>query len=87
MRELEINGQIFKARPLKRKEVKQIKADGFNMFKLEVEKADDAVDAIFDIAFTPEEIQQIDELDNADALKIFKAVLAETYGDPEEEKN
>lgn len=87
MRELELNGQTFQVRALKRKEVKQIKADGFNLFELEPATADDCVDAVFDIAFTPEEIQQIDELDNQDALKIFKAVLAETFGDSEEEKN
>lgn len=87
MREIKVSDQLFEIRPLKRKEVKQLRRDGFNLANLDPESGEEAMDRVFDMVFTPDQLALIDDLDNPDALKLWGAVLAETYGSPAEEKN
>ncbi len=87
MRTIEVNGQSFDVRPLKRGEVKQLRKAGFNLVALDPPTAEDAMDAVFELIFTPDQISAIDALDNPDALKVWSAVLVETYGSRGEEKN
>ncbi len=87
MRTVTIDGQDFEIRPLKRKEIKQLKANGFNLAALKAEKADDAMEAVFEMVFDVDERRAIDEMIQSQALKLWKAVLMETYGSGDEEKN
>jgi len=86
MREVEINGTIFEVRGLKRKEIKKLRKDGIVLTGLDAEKADIAMDLIFELLFA-NQIELIDDMENADALKLWVAVMRETYGASDEEKN
>ena len=87
MREVEIGGQKFDVRSLKRKEVKELIGAGMNPSSLPVEKADECMDKVFSYVFTKDQNKQIDELDQKDAMALFAHVLKETYGAKDEEKN
>ena len=87
MREIMLGDYTFKVRSLKRKEVKQLKKDGFNLADLAPQNADDAMDRAFELAFSPEEVTLIDDLSNSEALAIWVALIKETFGAADEEKN
>lgn len=87
MREIKKGDTTFKVRGLTRGEVKQLRADGYNLANLTLDQAEEAVDAAFDLVFSENEIRIIDALPNRDAMEIWRAVLAETYGSGDEEKN
>lgn len=87
MREIEINGRTFKVRSLKRKEIKALRKQGFILIDLKPENAEEAQDKVFEMVFGPDDIAAIDEMDNRDVMILWRAILAETYGAPEEEKN
>lgn len=87
MREVTICGKTFKIRNLKRKEVKALKKKGINLVGLKPEMADDAMDAVFDLVLTEEEIAVVDEFDQTDAMELWTEALKETFGSAEEEKN
>ncbi|BBO92051.1 hypothetical protein [Desulfosarcina ovata] len=87
MRTVTLGSNDFDVRPLKRKEVKQLRKDGITLVNLDPAKGEEAMDRVFDMVFTPDQIAVIDELDNPDALKLWSAVLKETYGAQDEEKN
>ncbi len=86
-REILLAGRTFKVRGLKRKEVKQLRRDGFNLLDLNLAQADDVLDRVFEMVFPEAEFARIDELLNRDCLGLWNAILIETYGSPEEEKN
>lgn len=87
MRTVIIDGRSFEVRGLKRKQVKQLKRDGFNLTDLKPETADDAMDAVFAATFGDADLSAIDEMRNGDALRLWTAILKETFGAPDEEKN
>lgn len=87
MREVTMGDTTFQVRSLKRKEVKQLKKDGFNLADLGPHNADDAMDRAFGLAFSPDEVARIDELSNSEALGIWVALIKETFGAVDEEKN
>lgn len=87
MREITINGVEFEIRPLKRKEVKEMRKKGMPLTTLSPDLAEQAMESVFEMVFTPEQIEIIDELDNPDSLKLWNGILKETYGDKGEEKN
>jgi len=79
----------FEGRSLKRKEVKALKAKGYNMGNLRPEQVDDLMDEIFLLVFTPEQIAELDERDQKDCMKILNQIIAETSGSvsPDDAKN
>ena len=90
MREVKINNRVFNIRGLTRKEIKSLKKYGFTYVgpNLSLETLDDAMDAAFEVVLTADEINTLDDLVHADStLPIWNAILAETYGSKEEEKN
>jgi len=87
MREIKRSDTTFKVRALTRGELKQLRAAGYNLSNLTLEIAEEAVDAAFEMVFSKSEIQDIDALPNTDAMEIWRALLAETYGSQDEEKN
>ena len=87
-REIELDGQKFIARSLKRKELKKLRKEkGIVLSNLDVEKAEEAMDVVFEMVFTEEENEKIDDLDNSKAMHLWTEILKETYGSYEEEKN
>jgi len=87
MREVTFGGQTFEVRALKRREVKQLKKDGFNLNFITPEQADDCMDRVFEMVFSMAELAAVDDLDQHEAIKLWNAVLRETYGAEDEEKN
>ena len=61
MRTIEINGHEYEIRPLKRKEVKQLRKNGYILTALNPQTAEDAMDQVFKLVFTSEQLTQIDE--------------------------
>jgi hypothetical protein len=87
MRTIEINGREFEVHGLKRKEVKVLKKEGYVLASLDHKSADDCMDRAFEMVFTDDQLEAIDEIQNADAIKLWQAMLLETYGVvPENEK-
>ncbi len=87
MREETIENKIFQVRGLKRKELKQLRADKIDLNDLDATRAEEVMDIVFAIVFTPEQIAEIDEMENKYAIRLWIAVLKETFGSGEEEKN
>lgn len=87
MRTVTIDGREYKTKGLKRKQVKELKKNGIDLVNLDVQNAEDALEAVFELAFTAAENEIIEDMYNADVMKLWLAVLKETFGAPEEEKN
>lgn len=79
--------KTFEVRGLKRKEIKALKKDGIVLTNLDMKTADTAMDKVFDLVFTSEQVAMIDELPNRDAIKLWQGILMETFGAPGEKKN
>ena len=84
MRTVTLSGQDFIVNPLKGKDIKALKAQGFDLMGggYSISEGMDAVFATagFDAATT-------DELPFPDILALHKAIVNETFGAAEEEKN
>ena len=84
MRTITLSGQDFIVNPLKGKDIKALKAQGFDLMGggYSISEGMDAVFATagFDAATT-------DELPFPDILALHKAIVNETFGVAEEEKN
>lgn len=87
MRQIKIGNKTFEVRGLSRGEVRQVRQAGFNLNVLTLENAEDALDFVFDIVFSKEDNLILDDLPNSFSMKVWRAVLFETYGSEEEEKN
>jgi hypothetical protein len=87
MRESHYEGRTFEVRALKRKEVKELKKAGFVISNLNPENADDCLDRVFSMVFSPEDIEYIDNMPNHKAIALWRDILKETYGAKDEEKN
>lgn len=87
MRTITINNKEFDIRSLSRGELKELRHRGFNILALTAENLDDGIDAVFEMMFEPEEIAAIDAMENKQAGQLWAAIIAETYGAPDEEKN
>jgi hypothetical protein len=87
MREVLVSdGRKFTVRAMTRKEIREGKDLGFGYVApgLSLARFDEALDYAVDRQLVP---AITDELGNDDVRALFKAILAETYGDPGEEKN
>lgn len=84
---IEINGREIKYRGLKRKEVKALKKEGFDLGRLDTEDVDEAMDRLFEKVLSPDDAAFLDEQVNRASFDVFKAIMAATYGDPAAEKN
>ena len=79
MKEVEIAGQVFRIRSLKRGEVKKLRQEGYSLLNLTPENAEEAQEKVFEILFTKDQLEAMDQLDYPDSLKIWQAILDETY--------
>lgn len=86
---IEINGRSFEIHPLTRGQIKELKDFGFSYFACRptLDQANEAMDAAFDIVLSDEDKSFLDDLPVKDSFSIWKAILAETYGGGDDEKN
>jgi protein-tyrosine-phosphatase len=88
MRTFKTDGLELEIRPMKRKEIKALKKKGFDLRKIESEKIDETMDAVFDVLFTKDELKEIDGLEEKIVFhKLWPEVMKETFSSPDEEKN
>ena len=88
MRIVTIDEHKFEVRGLLRGEVKELRREhDIVLVNLSPANAEEAQDRVFELIFSLEDLERIDALPNADALKLWQAVLKETYGAKDEEKN
>lgn len=86
VRIVKVNNEEFKCRPLKRKEVKALRAAGHEPFNFDGEEIlRGTMDAVLDLVFAGDD--RVDDLDYMDAAKVFHGVLSATMGTEEEVKN
>ena len=79
MRTVTLSGQDFIVNPLKGKDIRALKAQGFDLMGGGY-SISEGMDAVFDATTT-------DELPFPDILALHKAIVNETFGVAEEEKN
>lgn len=76
-------------RALKRKEIRQLQEFGYTYLGCvpKYETAQRVVDDALDLVLSKEDQAFLDECDSRQAKDVWQALLKETYGDLEEEKN
>ena len=78
----------FEVRGLTRREVRQLQSeDGIDLMDVHAGNATQALDKTLTIVLTEDENQALDDLPHFLFVRIFRAVLQETYGSRDEEKN
>ena len=87
MREVKVEGKVYIIRGLKRKEVKALRKKGLAPLDVTPEKLDDVVDEALRLVLNKKEFESLDDLDNASVLKLWDALLRETYPAADEIKN
>lgn len=82
------SGRQFNVRGLTRREVRQLRDEHFiSLTSITAENADQALDKVLETVLTEHELHELDELPYRVCMDIWTAVLAETYGSRDEEKN
>jgi len=87
MREIEIAGKVLSIRGLKRKEIKSLRKKGFEISALKIAQVDDLLDDVFPMIFNEQDVELIENSTYKEGTKIWTAILKETYGNKDEEKN
>jgi hypothetical protein len=88
MREVIINGRTITVRPLTKGEESRLRKEhGINLFDLGRGQVAEAMDQVFEMVLDPTEQQWISEQTFDAAADLFEAVLAESFGAPNEAKN
>ena len=82
------SGRKFVVRGLTRGEVRRLRSDDdIVLTNITADNAEDALDTVLKIVLSEHEFLELDDLPNRVAMDIWVAVLAETYGSRDEEKN
>ncbi len=88
MRDIKIDENLtFSVRGLTRNEVKTFKKDGFNLISPDPETADDLLDTILETVLSKEQSKILGNKPYHCSTDVFRAVMKETFGAPDEEKN
>ena len=87
MRKVKVAGKSISVRSLTRKEVKALKKKGFDIGNLQRDQVDDLLDAVFPMLLSKEEIKLIEDSPYKDCTLVWTAIVKETYGSKDEEKN
>jgi len=81
-------GARINVRGLTRREVKNLADDdAINLYLIGPDKAQQAMDAVLELAVSEHDLAELDDLPNADAVKVYRGAMAETFGSRDEEKN
>lgn len=87
MRKITLDQQTFKVRALKFKEIEMLDDEGIDLTSIPPSKAFKTMKRVFGLVFQEDELAAIRELDFNESLALWGAVLKETYGARDEEKN
>jgi len=87
MRDVMVGDEVFHIRGLTRGEIKSLRAEGVNLMALTVNDADKAFDLVVAMVFDSAAVAWIDSQENRVGMKLWEAVLKETFGAEDEEKN
>lgn len=85
--QISVGGRQIELRGLTRKEVKELAEDGLNLGALPRSLAEQAVDAVFKRVLSQDDMDYLDGLVNAEAVRVYRRIMDLTYGSGEEEKN
>lgn len=82
------SGRQFQVRGLTRGEVRRLREDdGIVLTDINADNAEQALDRVLEIVLSDHDRKELDDLLYRVSLDIWTAVLAETYGSRDEEKN
>lgn len=70
----------METRSLKRREVKALKAMGYNMGSLRPEQIDDFMDEVFALVFDADELARIDDMDQSACMTLLNRIMDDTSG-------
>lgn len=84
MRTITLSGQSFTVHPLKGKDIRALKADGVDLMSGGYSLTEHMDKVFAKAGFT---INDTDEMEFPDVLALHRAIVSETFGVPEEEKN
>ena len=89
MEKVLIADKEFFVYPLTRGQIRRLKEFGFSNFlcRPSIDQASDAMDAVFDLVLSETEKDFLDDRPIKDSFTIWKAILSETYGGGDDEKN
>ena len=86
-REVKVGNKEITIRSLTRKEVKALKKKGFDIGSLKREQVDDLLDEVFPMILSPDEVNLVESSPYKVCIRVWTAVIKETYGAGDEEKN
>jgi len=82
------SGRQFNVRGLTRREIKELRqVYNINLLKINADNADEVLDRVLDMVVSDHDMHDLDGLPYRVSMDIWSAVLAETYGSRDEEKN
>jgi len=95
LREINVNDIVFRVRGLKRSELSDMASNGYPITRWGIDltglgsddKAAEMFDAIMDMGSTGPKNINLEDLTPAEERRIFFAIIAETFGSGDEEKN
>jgi hypothetical protein len=79
--------ETWPLRGLTRGEVKKLRAEGIDLARLDAGNADEAVDRVVALVLSPDLVGELDDRPCSETMRVFQAILEETYGFAGEEKN
>ena len=90
MQKIDIPGGVLEIRGLKRKELKKLRKYGYKNTSFDPPKdvdLDEAIDKILELVLTKTELDLLDDVEPRYANEAWLAIIKETYGSGEQEKN
>lgn len=88
MREVKIGGRAYNVKPMTRGQLRRAQREhGIDYFSLDTSMAFSAKCFAFDAVFSELDLAAIDELPEPETQPLFDAIMAETFGSRDEEKN
>lgn len=81
--------RVLEIRGLTSNEIKRLRDKGFTSFgpRLTLDNADEAIDCALATIATDADVEFLGECENKYTRNVWKALVKETWGDPDEEKN
>ena len=84
-----VSGAKIEVVPLTKAQIRELKEYGFSYFACRptLEQAQDAMDAAFKFALPGDAVEALDNLPVSESIKVWRAILSETYGGGEDVGN
>ena len=86
-RTVKVGGKELSIRSLTRKEVKGLKKKGFDIGNLQRDQVDDLLDEVFPMMLDKKDVELIEKAPYKVCARVWTAIIKETYGAEDEEKN